>query len=82
MSKLKYFVLFFYMFINQLIATPSWCLKNAESSQKGFVYKCEEVKVNGETVEYSGALTLTPRFVDSIDIACLLFFLCFMYSKL
>ena len=41
LSKLKYFFMFLYLFLDPLIMTPDWCIEYANEEQKGrLTYDC------------------------------------------
>lgn len=80
-SKFKVLVIFLYLFLDPFICTPNWCLKNATGDQRGFAFKCNEVNFGNGTVQYSSITTLTPVFVSSLDLVCIIYLAFFTWSK-
>ena len=84
LSKIKWFVVIFYIFIMPFIETPYWCLEKNKNTHARFqytiIYHCH---VEMENYEASSAdiLDLNPLITCSIDLICLGFFVFFRWFK-
>lgn len=84
LSKIKWFVVIFYIFIMPFIETPYWCLEKNFNSHARFqdtiIYHCHVAMENYEA-KSADVLDLNPIITCSIDLMCLGFFVFFRWFK-